>query len=340
MKLRTEVERIPLKRKIGLGDKIFMVGSCFTGNIGGWLAESWLPVTINPWGVLYNPASIAAAVLRLDDHLRLDDEKISGFNDCESGGSVDYQFELVQNKQNGLWCSFDHHGIFDGKDPEAVMQTLNYNEGLASKAYAEADHVIVTFGTSWVFERQGRVVANCHKFPASEFTRRKMSVDEIVETWSKIIESRESRKSRESSGSNPKHFVFTVSPIRHVADGLHGNELSKATLLLAVDELCCKYPDQVEYLPSYELLIDDLRDYRFYAEDMVHPSTTAVAAIKELVADTMMTPDMLQYMRDAEPIVKAFAHRPNDPDSPEHREFIIKTEAKRQALMARLMIND
>lgn len=326
MKLRTEIERIPLKRKIDLGDGIFMVGSCFTGNIGGWLAESWLPVTINPWGVLYNPASIAAAVLRLED------ETIKGFSDG--------QFELVQNKQNGLWCSFDHHGIFDGKDPEAVMQTLNYNEGLALKAYAEADHVIVTFGTSWVFERQGKVVANCHKFPASEFNRRKMSVDEIVATWSKIIESRESRKSRESSGSSPKHWVFTVSPIRHVADGLHGNELSKATLLLAVDELCRRYPNQVEYLPSYELLIDDLRDYRFYAEDMVHPSTTAVAAIKELVADTMMTPELLQYMKDAEPIVKAFAHRPSDPNSPEHREFIIKTEAKRQALMKRLMIND
>lgn len=305
--MRTEIERIPLNRRIGLGDSIFMVGSCFTGNIGGWMAECWLPVTINPWGVLYNPASIAAAVNRVSE--------------VRSA-----TFELVQNRQNGLWCSFDHHGIFDGKDPEAVMQTLTYNEELARKAYAEADHVIVTFGTSWIFERQGKVVANCHKFPAAEFIRRKMSVDEIVATWSKIIESRR------------KHFVFTVSPIRHVADGLHGNELSKATLLLAVDELCQKYPDQAEYLPSYELLMDDLRDYRFYAEDMVHPSTTAVAAVKELVADTMMTPELVQYMKDAEPIVKAFAHRPSDPDSPEHREFIIKTEAKRQNLLKRLKI--
>lgn len=315
MKLRTEIERIPLKRRIDLGDKIFMVGSCFTGNIGGWLAECWLPVTISPWGVLYNPASIAAALTRVSKS-----SVASGNSGVQSS-----PFQLVQNKQNGLWCSFDHHGIFDGKDPEAVMQTLVYNEELARKAYAEADHVIVTFGTSWVFERQGRVVANCHKFPAAEFTRRRMTVEEIVELWSEII-------------SSPKHFVFTVSPIRHVADGLHGNELSKATLLLAVDELCRRYPDQVEYLPAYELLMDDLRDYRFYAEDMVHPSQTAVAAVKELVADVLMTPEMRQYMKDAEPIVKAFAHRPSDPNSPEHREFIIKTEAKRQNLLKRLKI--
>lgn len=312
MKLRTEIERIPLKQRIGLGDKIFMVGSCFTGNIGGWLAECWLPVTISPWGVLYNPASIASAVLRLEG------ETTKGLND--------YQFELVQNKLNGLWCSFDHHGIFDGKDPEAVMQQLVDTEVRARKAWAEAEHVIVTFGTSWVFERQGKVVANCHKFPAAEFVRRRMTVEEIVELWSGIIE------------EEAKHFVFTVSPIRHVADGLHGNELSKATLLLAVDELCHKYPEQVEYLPTYELLMDDLRDYRFYAEDMVHPSQTAVAAIKELVADTMMTPELVQYMKDAEPIVKAYAHRPSDPNSPEHREFIIKTEAKRQNLLKRLKI--
>lgn len=330
MKLRTEIERKPLRHLIKPGDRIFMVGSCFTGNIGGWLAECWLPVTINPWGVLYNPASIASALLRLDD------EEIRGLED--------YRFELVQNKQSGLWCSFDHHGIFDGKDPEAVMQTLNYNENLARKAYAEAEHVIVTFGSSWVYERQGKVVANCHKFPAAEFVRRRMTVEEIVELWSGIIsretrQSRNSRNSSESSKSSGKHFVFTVSPIRHVADGLHGNELSKATLLLAVDRLCNIYPDKVEYLPSYELMIDDLRDYRFYAEDMVHPSATAVAAIKELVADTMMTPELLQYMKDAEPIVKAFAHRPSDPNSPEHREFLIKTEAKRQALMKQLTVN-
>ncbi len=136
--------------------------------------------------------------------------------------------------------------------------------------------LIVTFGSSYVFERQGTVVGNCHKFPATEFRRRRLSVKEIVDTWATII------------GSLPDNIdiIFTVSPIRHLADGLHGNEVSKATLLLALEELYPHYPLRAGYFPSYEIMLDDLRDYRFYAADMKHPSEVAVDYIYDIFTNT------------------------------------------------------
>ncbi len=302
MKLRTEIERIPLPRPIDRGEGIMLLGSCFTDHIGQWLSDAWLPVSCNPYGVLFNPASIANTLLRL-----LGDDL----------------YVPVLHEYNGLYYSFDHHGKWSGEDPETLTQQLVDLESEARTFLSSARHLFITFGTSWVFEREGNIVANCHKFPASEFTRRKLSIDEIVSLWSQVIEQVGEQKS----------YTFTVSPIRHLKDTLHGNQLSKSTLLLAIDELQRRYPDRVQYLPVYELFMDDLRDYRFYADDLVHPSTMAIEMVKELFTECAMTPRLRQYMHDAAPIVRALQHRPSDPESPQYQAFLAETLRKKESLI-------
>jgi hypothetical protein len=262
-------------------------------------------VLCNPWGVLFNPASIAQSLQRV-----LSDNR------------TDSPFEL--QALNGRYYSFAHHGKWSDANADVLQQKLVALDAEVYTFWNEACHVIITLGTSWVYEREGRIVANCHKFPASEFMRRSLSVEEIVGLWEPII-----------AASDTKHFVFTVSPIRHVRDGLHGNQLSKSTLLLAVEALQKRFGQQVEYLPVYELMMDDLRDYRFYADDLVHPSSLAIQAVKELVADCCFDSRLKQYMKEAEPLVKALQHRPSDPESDEYRQFLQDTLQHKDALLVK-----
>ena len=300
IKLRTEIERIPLPRQIDRGEGIMLLGSCFTDHIGQWLQESWLSVMCNPYGVLFNPASIGQTLLRLlsDDYYR-----------------------PVLHEQNGRYYSFDHHGKWSGEDREMLQRQLIALEAEARSFLQSSTHLIITLGTSWVYERQGHVVANCHKFPASEFLRRRLSVEEIVAQWKKVITAYQGQ------------ITFTVSPIRHIKDTLHGNQLSKSTLLLAIDELQRLFPDKVQYLPVYELLIDDLRDYRFYADDLVHPSSMAIEVVKVLFSECAMSAGLRQYMKEAEPIVKALQHRPSDPSSPQYLSFLAEMQQRKEKLI-------
>lgn len=288
-----------------------LLGSCFTDHIGQWLSDAWLPVMCNPYGVLFNPASIANTLLRLK--------------------SNDFYIPVL-HEHNGQFYSFDHHGKWSGSDADLLTQQLIDLETEARSFLSSAKHLIITLGTSWIYERDGKIVANCHKFPASDFTRRRLSVDEIVVQWSQVIEA---LTSHNLSATQPQELTitFTVSPIRHVKDTLHGNQLSKSTLLLAIDELQRRYPDHVQYLPVYELFMDDLREYRFYADDLVHPSTMAIEAVKELFSECAMTPALRQYMYDAEPIVRALQHRPSDPESPQYKAFLQETLKKKNRLL-------
>lgn len=301
MKLRTEIEHKPMQQLIAPGDGLMLVGSCFTDHIGSWLQQMWLPVCCNPWGVLFNPASIAISLRRL-------------------ANCFDVEFPLLE--RDGKFYSFAHHGQWAGSDCSQVQQNLQMVEAKARKSWQAAKHVIVTFGTAWVYEREGEIVANCHKFPANEFVRRMLAIEEIVGLWQPIIES-----------SLDRHFIFTVSPIRHIGDGLHGNQLSKATLLLAIEHLQQTYPDQVDYLPVYELFIDDLRDYRFYADDLVHPSPLGIEMVKDLFTDCCFSRDMKNYAAEALSIVKALQHRPSDPDSERHKAFVSQQMQQQQQLI-------
>lgn len=264
MKLQTIVEIQPSEWKIGYEDKILMLGSCFSDEMGEQMKQRFLNVTCNPFGTLYNPLSIAQAI------------------------QMNEMPELIEHE--GLWHSMAHHGSFSRINKEEAEQAVCASIETMQKALDEATVVIVTFGTAWVYEMNGEIVGNCHKLPEKCFTRRRLTVEEIVNAWKPIFEK-----------YADKHWLFTVSPIRHIKDGLHENQLSKATLLLALDAIS-RQQSAISYFPSYEIVLDELRDYRFYADDLVHPSSMAVNYIWERFVDTFCTPQtknelVLQHKR-------------------------------------------
>ena len=279
MKLQTIVDIKPSEWKIGYEDKILLVGSCFADSIGQMMAQRELNVTCNPFGTLYNPLSIAQAI----------NAKISK---CENE-----KIPLIYH--DGLWHSMAHHGAFSRPTREEAEEAVRQSIQSMQRALEEATVVIITFGTAWVYQMANdqspitndqspitndksqisNVVANCHKMPEQWFTRRRLTVDEIVRTWMLI-----------TARYPDKHWLFTVSPIRHIRDGLHENQLSKATLLMAVEQL------NHAYFPAYEIMLDELRDYRFYADDLVHPSQMAVEYIWERFIEAYCTPQTRNEM--------------------------------------------
>ena len=222
MELLTKVNIQSLEKKIGYQDKILLLGSCFADNVGEKFGEYYFQTTINPFGTLYNPISIANNLLPIaSDHLPIV---------CH----------------NGLWHSMMHHGSFSHPNKDELLQRCGESRTIMRRALQEASTIIVTFGTAWVYEYYGQVVANCHKLPAKDFVRRRLTVEEIVQTWQPIIEQ-----------MSDKHWIFTVSPIRHIKDGLHENQISKAILLQAIDCLVSN-SSAVSYFPSYEIMLDEL----------------------------------------------------------------------------------
>lgn len=289
MKLQTIVEIVPSSWKIGYEDKILMLGSCFSDEIGEQMKQRNMSVTCNPFGTLYNPLSIANAI-----H--------SSFVHCTS--------YIVHH--DGLWHSMMHHGSFSRPTKEEAEEAVKASIETMQNALQEATVVIVTFGTAWIYEMNGEIVGNCHKLPADRFTRRRLTVEEIVAAWQPIIER-----------YPDKHWIFTVSPIRHIKDGLHENQLSKATLLMAVEHLTAEggltaersysgavIQRSVQYFEAFEILLDELRDYRFYADDLVHPSSLAVNYIWERFVDTFCTPQTRNEMVIQHKRWKFDHHRP------------------------------
>ncbi|MBE6319581.1 MAG: GSCFA domain protein [Bacteroidales bacterium] len=306
MKLYTSVDIAPSPKKIAYNDKILLLGSCFADNIGTKFGEYYFQTTVNPYGTLYNPASIAKAISGIGN----------GVSDI---GIVEH---------NGLWHSLSHHGSFSRADKEDLVRACEQSRVQLREALQQASIMIITFGTAWVYEHEDKVVANCHKLPANRFVRRRMTVDEIVEIWQPIL-----------AAMPNKHWIFTVSPIRHVKDGLHENQISKAILLQAVDRLTAKQLDSpiggLSYFPSYEIMLDELRDYRFYAEDMVHPSQVAVDYIWQRFVDTYMTADTQNEMRTLHQLWRDRHHRFLHPDSLEAQQFAAHIKTRLQQLQPR-----
>ena len=262
-----------------------MLGSCFSDAIGEQMEQRYLQVTRNPFGTLYNPLSIAQAM------------------------QMTAVPPLVEH--DGLWHSMAHHGAFSRPTKEEAEKAVRGSIETMQRALEEATVIIVTFGTAWVYEwsavsgqqsvvsgQLSAVVGNCHKLQAECFTRRRLTTEEIIAAWQPIIE-------RYSN----KRWLFTVSPIRHVKDGLHENQLSKATLLQAVEMISNQYA-AVSYFPSYEIMLDELRDYRFYADDLVHPSSLAVNYIWERFIDCVCTPQTRNEMSIQHKRWKQTQHRP------------------------------
>ena len=296
MNFRVQVELPERETEILHSERIMLFGSCFAENIGNLLAENKFRCDMNPFGVLYNPLSIVGALRQIMDGKRHGEAHLFA--------------------SSGRWHSWMHHSDFSASSPEACLELINGRMEKASSSLDHLDWLMVTWGTAYayVLKETGCVVGNCHKQPDRLFDRKRLGVDEIVEAWVGLLSDLRKR--------NPNlKVLFTVSPIRHAKDGMHGNQLSKSTLLLAIDQLCEMF-SYCHYFPSYEILMDELRDYRFYADDMLHPSSMAVEYIWECFCQTYFSKDTLQAMKEWKEIQKALQHKPFRPQSEAYRQFL------------------
>nr|WP_320117509.1 GSCFA domain-containing protein [uncultured Marinifilum sp.] len=303
---RTQIEIPKSDFKISYHSKILMLGSCFVENIGSILNKNKFNISVNPFGIVYNPFSVANCIKFLIENKIFTEENL--------------------NFANNLYFSYYHHGSFSNNKLEDCLENINSKRQSASLDLAGADILCITFGTSWVYELidSGLVVSNCHKQLASSFHRYRLNVDEIVKLYKELILS--------LSLFNPHlKIIFTISPIRHWKDGANGNQLSKATLLLAVEQLVQLF-DHVSYFPSYEIVMDELRDYRFYDEDMIHLNSTAVNYIWSRFINTFLDDETLVQMKKIKKIISAAGHRPFNPHSESHQKFLANTYRKMEDL--------
>jgi GSCFA family len=281
---------------ISHADRLMSIGSCFSENIGKKLSASKFDIDINPFGQQYNPLSIAKAIHRLIDPVPY-----------EAG---DLHF------RDGLYHSFDHHGDFSFSGIEETLYNINTRLQRASETLHTCDVLFLTFGTSHVYRRvdNGNAVSNCHKFPSGDFVLEKLRSDKIVHDFKRVLQ--------RLKNLNPKiKVVFTISPVRYLAFGLYENSVGKAHLFTAVNELLGA---GFYYFPAYELMMDDLRDYRFYADDMLHPNQLAIDYIWDRMKEMYMGEKTLLLLGRIEEIRAAAHHRPRNAGSDAHRNFVMK----------------
>jgi hypothetical protein len=284
------------------------IGSCFAENMGVRLSDLRYAMCINPFGILYNPISIANCLNYLVTDIFFSERDI---------------FETQD-----LWHSWQHHGKFSSPKKDEILRGVNESLTEARQFLKTANRLILTLGTANVFiEKQtGQVVANCHKMPASTFHRKRLSVDEVVESLSPFF-------SEIFSQNNDFQVIITVSPIRHIKDGLIENQRSKAILLLAIDKLCETFTN-IHYFPSYEIMMDDLRDYRFYEPDMIHPTQQAIDYIWQVFADTYFTEETKKIMDDVRKVNLMRQHRPLHPDTEGYQLFVNNLKKREMVLVA------
>ena len=283
MKLLTE---IPLRRSrvtLTRDSRVMTIGSCFSDNMAAHLRDAGFCMMSNPFGTLYNPESIASAIERLDSGRPFTE------SDCAEMGAG-----------AGLVCSFEHHTSFAGKTPEEFLDHANSSLERSRSFWKDCDRVIVTYGTARVWRRNGRTVSNCLKRPAAEFTHELLTLERIAELSGRLV-----------LDHPDKQFIFTVSPIRHLSQGAEANTLSKALLHLGISR-AAESPS-ADYFPAWELMMDELRDYRFYAADLVHPSEVAVDYLWEKFLAFCVPESELEAVRAAERAARRSRHRPFGP---------------------------
>lgn len=292
MLFRTEIHIAPLTPTISYGDGILFLGSCFADEVGSICKGLGFDAQVNPFGVLYNPMSIANAIHRLRS-------------------DVPFTHKEVIRTGEEFYCTFSHNTEFWSRSENDLLKRVNDSLAQAHGHFTQSKWIVVSLGTAWVYRYREtlEVVANCHKMPSHLFDRFCLSLPSVVTVLSDMVK------------SNPdKQFIFTVSPLRHLKDGLHGNQLSKSTLLLAVEEVCERF-ENAHYFPAYEILLDELRDYRFYKEDMVHPTDQAVRYILEKFVDFAINPSEKPAMQAASELKQMLHHKPLFPESEAYRKF-------------------
>ncbi|WP_312902697.1 GSCFA domain-containing protein [Chryseobacterium taichungense] len=319
MKFRTEVEIKESQKKIGLEDKIFSIGSCFASEMADLFHQGQLQALNNPFGTIFNPFSIANSVKRLHDAEFYHEEELITFND-----------EFI---------SLDHHTGFDTRYIHQTLAKINAKIEEGNSFLQETDWVIITYGTSFIYEfiPKQKLVANCHKIPQKFFEKRLLSHQEITDSiCNTVINLNDICKDN-------VQILFTVSPVRHTKDGMIENQLSKSKLITAVHETILQF-DNCHYLPVYEILMDDLRDYRFYKEDMIHPNSQAVNYIFEKFGNAYFSDQTKDFIKENFKINKALAHRTEDEKDPKYIEFkeklSQKIEIQQQKVKHKIFQND
>jgi len=298
MEFHLQLDPIPFERKITVNDAVMLLGSCFTEHIYERLYRFKFNVQQNPNGILFNPKSIAQSI-----------------------GDYISKRELNESEfffQNGIWNHWQFHSSLSNGDLNIANNIMNEKIQHAHEFLAKTNWLIITFGSAIVYDLDnGQTVANCHKSPSNIFNRRMLSIDEIIKIYSNTIES--------LLTFNPTiNLIFTVSPVRHLKEGFVENNRSKSRLIIAIEKLTEMF-DCCHYFPSYELVIDDLRDYRFYAEDMVHPNYLATNYVWEKFSTACIDGKSRQIFKELQFIYNAFMHRPMHPESEEHKKFKAKT---------------
>lgn len=309
MQFKTTIDVPHSAFEISHAQKGMSVGSCFSTNIGSRLHNAKFPILVNPLGTIYNPVSIANTIDLLLGTKAFDEQQIFF--------------------ANGVWQSYYLHTSFSSVTKDEVLRKFQAVKEDFQQNFKSLDYVILTLGTAWVYELKSskQIVNNCHKTPASQFNRRRLSVAECVSVLKHAIE--------QLRNENPNlHVIFTVSPIRHWKDGAHENQVSKSTLFLAIEELQNSLQN-ISYFPAYELLIDDLRDYRFYADDMLHPSDFAVEYIWEKFSETYFSKETKDVIKQIDSIQKALEHKPFNAESEDYKLFLEKTKAEIEILQKR-----
>jgi hypothetical protein len=292
---RTIIQPQPSKNKISYQTPALFLGSCFTENIGNKLKELKFPLQVNPFGVLYNPVSVRNGLEILIDQKTFLESDLDFFNE--------------------QWYSFYHDSEFSDPDKHKSLNKINTAIKLAADQLRKSEYLVITFGTAWIYKylKTGNVVSNCHKIPSKEFERLKLDVEDIFVEWANLI--------NRLNELNPKlKIIFTVSPVRHWKDGAVQNQLSKSTLILAIHQLKNKF-ENVEYFPAYEIMMDDLRDYRFYADDMLHPSKQAIEYIWDQFSKTYFEKETMEIIDEVSKVLLAKNHRPINPNTENHRKF-------------------
>lgn len=287
IKLMTEIALAPGGVQFSLSDRILVLGSCFADEIGRKLQQSGFNVCVNPFGTLYNPLSVLSALKRLSQGTPF------GAEDCVSMGAG-----------AGKICSFSHHTSFARGTQEEFLENANAQLESACRFWRSCNRVIITLGTAFVWEHQSAgVVSNCLKRDAKEFRHYRLGLEECRRAIGEIAALAEASAQASASAAAQRQLLFTVSPIRHLAQGAHENTLSKATLHMALEGM--------EYFPAYELLNDQLRDYRFYADDLVHPAASAVNVIWEAFVQCHVPKSEWPLLEENQREYRRSLHRPN-----------------------------
>lgn len=309
MKFFTEVNPKPSPCKISHGDKILLAGSCFAENIGRRFERSGFEVCINPFGIAYNPLSICDCIKRVAKRELFVEE------------------ELV--KIGDYWKSYSHHGDFRSENRQECLQMINTALANAHSFLANARFVILTLGTAWIYslKENGKLLANCHKLPSQLIDRSLCSIERVASSLEEAFETCRSL--------NPSvQFILTISPIRHWREGYRDNMLSKSVLHLATEEFC-RNTSSI-YFPSYEIMMDELRDYRFYADDMLHPGEKAENYIWEKFQQTFFSKETICLAGEFEKLDAMLSHRPFNPQSEQYKQHLQKAEKLKQELNEKL----